>query len=264
MSYFAITIDVESDSAAFNRKIHGTRGVTEGMRIYLDFLRECGYPVTLFIACDVLHKLDATLLLKKDVEIASHGYIHTYPPYFLTKLPNERLLVEIRISKKTLENFFNRDVFGFRTHGLRLTQTILEMLSKHYKYDSSILLHRRYAGKMLHCGNPYHPSKHCVVERGNLPIVELPVSSKRVAFFTLPFNGSYIRLFPGHFFYNLNHSLIVLDLHCQDVVEFRSWKSLFLKKYLKKVKEIISHYEELGYNFSLMTEIVKNMSRIKE
>jgi hypothetical protein len=58
----AVTIDVESDSAAFANKITGVQGVKVGLPKYVDFLRERGYPLTVFIACDILQYLDALLL----------------------------------------------------------------------------------------------------------------------------------------------------------------------------------------------------------
>jgi hypothetical protein len=76
----AVTIDVESDSAAFANKIAGVQGVKVGLPKYVDFMQERGYPFTVFITYDILQYLDAGLLKSPYVEVASHGYEHTYPP----------------------------------------------------------------------------------------------------------------------------------------------------------------------------------------
>ena len=51
MSYLAITIDVESDFAAFAGKLKGLLGVTEGLPKYMDFLINRGYHFSVFITC---------------------------------------------------------------------------------------------------------------------------------------------------------------------------------------------------------------------
>lgn len=264
MRYFAITIDIETDTAAFGGKTpddtQGLRGITEGLRKYVNFMRTYDYPFTVFVTCDVLQGLDVNLFSNLNVEIASHGYVHTYAPGYLTTLSTEELLVQARTSRQILQSFFDREVIGFRAHNLMLTPTLIDILSKHYKYDSSILLHRKYGRKAVQHAYPYHPSSRCVVETGELPIIELPVSSKDLVLFKLPFVGSYIRMLPQHFFYNLHQPLIVLDLHSQDVVKFKHWKYLYADEHLSKLRKLITHYEDRDYRISLMKDIVRRVS----
>jgi peptidoglycan/xylan/chitin deacetylase (PgdA/CDA1 family) len=254
----AVTIDVESDSAAFANKITGVQGVKVGLPKYVDFLQERGYPLTVFIACDILQYLDAELLKSPYVEVASHGYEHTYPPHYMLALSLKAMEEQISKSKYMLERFFKKEVVGFRAHGLAINPKLMKLIEKYYVYDSSVILHRNYQGKVLRSSFPYCPSSRCVVEEGEMSVTELPVFSRKILFLQLPFVGSYIRLLPERFFCGVNDPLIVLDLHCQDVVGFKNWKYQFVERHLTKLEKIFVHYENRGFKFSLMKDIVSN------
>jgi hypothetical protein len=259
MSFLALTVDVESDSAAFaDPKCSTYRGVSEGLLKLLDFFSEHGYPATLFVACDVLSKLDANLILKSSMEVASHGCGHTFPPLYLMALSSDELEREVVMSKTLLNETFKAKVTGFRSHGLTISSEILELLSKHYIYDSSVLLHRKYDGREFSKGQYYHPARESVVEIGDSSIIELPVSSTKLGFLKVPFIGSYIRLLPKSVFTRAQDPLIVIDLHSQDVVKFKGWKYLFVSKYLLKLRQIVDHYENKGYQLCLMKQIVEH------
>jgi len=259
MSFLALTVDTESDSAAFaDRTCCTYRGVSEGLPRLVDFFGKQGYPVTLFVSCEALPKLDADLIMKPNIEVASHGCGHTFPPKYLTGLSFGDLQREIAQSQVLLKGIFGVDVIGFRAHGLIVNPQILELLSKYYVYDSSVILYRKYNGKTLTMGSAYHPSKHSVVEAGDFSITELPVCSKKLGFLNVPFIGSYIRLFPESLFRRTDDSLVIIDLHTQDAVRFRGWRHLFVDKYFSRLQHIVDHYENRGYKLSLMKEIAEH------
>jgi len=262
MNYIAITVDVESDSAAFADPERNTfQGVIDGLPRLTNFFLDQGYPVTLFVSCDVLHELDVEFIVRPDIEIASHGYKHTYPPYYLKTLPLQELRRNLEESKFTLSKTFKTNVVGFRAHGLMVTSSIINEISEYYLYDSSVIMHRKYDGNTLKSSRSYHPARNCVVKNGDLPIVEIPVSCIDLRLLKLPFIGSWIAWFPTAFFRNLGESLIVMNLHCQDPVRFGHWKSLFSGKYLAKLKGIIDYYEMRGYEILLMREIAERFKK---
>lgn len=133
MNYIAITVDVESDSAAFADPERNTfQGVIDGLPRLTNFFLDQGYPVTLFVSCDVLHELDVEFIVRPDIEIASHGYKHTYPPYYLKTLPLQELRRNLEESKFTLSKTFKTNVVGFRAHGLMVTSSIINEISEYY------------------------------------------------------------------------------------------------------------------------------------
>ena len=200
--------------------------------------------------------------MRPDIEIASHGYNHTFPPHYMKTLPDPVLKRNIVESKTLLSKTLKANVMGFRAHALTVTPRIMNEISKHYFYDSSIITHRRYNGNALKSGRPYHPSSDCVVKQGGLPIIEVPVSSRNLRFFKLPFIGSWIKWFPTFLFWGVSEPLIVMNLHCQDPIKFRHWKFLFTEKYLAKLEKIISDYQKRGYEIRLMREIAEEFHQV--
>ena len=263
MGYLAITVDVESDSAAFaDTKRKTFRGVSQGLPKLIEFFEDRDYPSTLFVSCDVLHELDFKLVMYPKIEIASHGYNHTFPPDYMKTLPDSELKRNIVKSKTVLSKTLKANVMGFRAHALTVTPKIMNEISKHYFYDSSIITHRKYNGNKLKSNRPYNPSSDCMVKQGDLPIIEVPVSSRDLRFFKLPFIGSWIKWFPTFFFLGVSDPLIVMNLHCQDPIKFRHWKFLFTENYFAKLEKIISDYHERGYEIRLMREIAEEFHKV--
>ncbi|MFQ5910972.1 MAG: polysaccharide deacetylase family protein [Thermoplasmata archaeon] len=260
MSYLAITVDVESDSSALaDPTLQTNLGITHSLPQLLNSLASRGYPATLFISCDVLDVVEHDLLeaTRSEIEIASHGMRHPFPPTYLTSYPVDELAREIALSKTVLKDHLGVEVLGFRAPGLLTNERIMRLTSLSYEYDSSILLFRRYGRHRVRDSTPYHPRESNICGPGWMPITEIPVSSLSIGGLKIPAVGSYIRNLPQVVLRRLSEPVVVLDLHCQDFVRYRNWKYLTADRFLGKLIQLLEYYETQGYRLVNMRTLLR-------
>ena len=131
-------------------------------------------------------------------EIASHSHSH---PYDLVRLSREAIAAELDRAGAAIEQVAGRPPVGFRAPGYEISAELIELLCERgYRYDSSafpaipyylakaavmaaIRVTGRKSGSILGSAKvlgapcaPYHPAAGAPYRRGNLPIVELPVT----------------------------------------------------------------------------------------
>lgn len=127
-------------------------------------------------------------------EVASHGYGHA----LANQMRSEALAVDLRRSKKVLEDIIGAEVCGYRAPSFSLSDAVLRQIQDAgYRYDSSFndfALHGRYGA-----------SKVCqrAVRRNGMAVdiapgfYEIPISNYKWGRFTIPFGGGgYFRLMP--------------------------------------------------------------------
>lgn len=149
-------------------------------------------------------------------EIASHGYRHQ----FIGSQTKKKFRMDVRKTKKILEDITGEDIIGFRAPSFSMTPKsywALEILIEEgFKYDSSILPIRRFYTK-ISCiprfpfiingsanKQPDNHSWHLPIRRPTLTkkggIIEFPVSTIRLFGNNFPIaGGGYFRLFPYQF-----------------------------------------------------------------
>lgn len=174
---FAITVDVEPDWG-----ISGCRAVQSALPRFCERLAAHKARATFFVVAGLLEECGATLRqCLAEHEVASHGLSHR----LLDGLSELDALAEMRDSRLRLEDFFGREVTGFRAPFLRPAQSDWWRLLRQagYAYDSSI-------GSVSPSRLNVHPTCWATSEHDG--IVELPITTLRGGWF--PFNLTYLRL----------------------------------------------------------------------
>ena len=131
-------------------------------------------------------------------EIASHSYSH---PYDLIRLGRVKISEELDRAESAIAETCGRPPVGFRAPGYEISAELIELLCEHgYRYDSSafpaipyylakatVMASLRVAGRKsgsilgsprvlaAPCA-PYRPAAGAPYRRGNLPILEMPVT----------------------------------------------------------------------------------------
>ena len=255
MNYIVITIDVEEDAPITGRP--GYKGVVEGLPVILSLLREHGYPCTMFVSCGVLNMIHRESLNDRSIEIASHGLYHTGPPHYLMGLSNERLFEQITLSKRILEHKFKTQVLGFRAHGSLVDKRVISFICRCYKYDSSIVLFRKYEFGVRKNPEPYNIAKELNL-KGEL--MEIPRTALKIGIKHMPFVDGHMRRLPKILFFRPNFPLIVIDIHCQTLVKtsrsaISKITSILTGDFTKKLMDLLELYERAGFKFCLMRDI---------
>ena len=137
-------------------------------------------------------------LAKAGHEIASHSYSH---PYDLVRLGRDKIAAEIDRAHAVIAEASGLAPVGFRAPGYEISAELVDLLCERgYRYDSSafpaipyylakavIMAGLRVAGRQsgsilgspqvlaAPCA-PYRPATSAPYRRGNLPIIELPVT----------------------------------------------------------------------------------------
>jgi peptidoglycan-N-acetylglucosamine deacetylase len=137
-------------------------------------------------------------MAKAGHEIASHSYSH---PYDLVRLGLEKMADEIDRAQSAIAEVCGRPPVGFRAPGYEISAELIELLCERgFHYDSSafpaipyylakaaVMAGLRVAGRKsgsilgsprvlaAPCA-PYRPAAGAPYRRGNLPIIELPVT----------------------------------------------------------------------------------------
>jgi peptidoglycan/xylan/chitin deacetylase (PgdA/CDA1 family) len=137
-------------------------------------------------------------LAKAGHEIANHSYSH---PYHLVRLDREGIAAELDRGAAAIAQVAGQAPVGFRAPGYEISADLLALLCERgYRYDSStfpaipyylakaavmagLRLAGRTSGSILGSPKvlgapcaPYHPAASEPYRRGDLPIVELPVT----------------------------------------------------------------------------------------
>jgi peptidoglycan-N-acetylglucosamine deacetylase len=137
-------------------------------------------------------------LAKAGHEIASHSYSH---PYDLVRLGRDKIAAEIDRAHAAIAQACGRPPVGFRAPGYEISAELVDVLCERgYRYDSSafpaipyylakaaVMAGLRVAGRksgsilgspqvLAAPCTPYRPAASAPYRRGNLPIIEMPVT----------------------------------------------------------------------------------------
>ncbi len=148
----SISIDVETDWGGRASTGHDAiSGCQYTIPKLLEAFSRYGIKATFFIVGELIPFIKYELKMINDSghEIASHGQNHNIR---YDKLTREELTYQVRTSKKQLEDFIGKEVYGFRSPQFRINSDLFELLEKEgYQYDSSYVagkLKGRYQNKI--------------------------------------------------------------------------------------------------------------------
>jgi polysaccharide deacetylase family protein (PEP-CTERM system associated) len=169
--------------------------VVENTHRVLDLLGEYDARATFFVLGWVAERFPGLVreIHARGHEIGCHSYWHR----LIYRLTPDEFREDTRVAKDKIESSIGVKVIGYRAPTFSVTKNSLWALrilfGLGFEYDSSIfpIRHDRY-------GIPDHPRFLCRYEKeGPREIVELPISTWRLANFNMPFGGGgYLRILP--------------------------------------------------------------------
>jgi peptidoglycan-N-acetylglucosamine deacetylase len=208
-----VSVSVDLDDIACYHRIHALSDEPDGearfaiLRRALPRLGELfakhGVTATLFVVGKDLDedsdgKRIVADLARAGHEIASHSYSHFYN---LVRLPREQKASELDRAHAAIANACGRAPVGFRAPGYAISAELIDLLcARGYRYDSSAFpaipyylakaavlaamrMTGRKSGSILDSAKvlgapctPYRPAAGAPYRRGDLPIIELPVT----------------------------------------------------------------------------------------
>ena len=208
-----VSVSVDLDAIECYHRIHALgEGPSEAARFAIlrralprlgELFARHGISATLFtvgrdLEDDAEGKRILADLAKSGHEIASHSYSH---PYDLVRLRREDMAAEIDRAHAAIAETCGRAPVGFRAPGYEISAGLIDLLCERgYRYDSSafpaipyylakaavmagLRVLGRKSGSILGSPkvlaapcSPYRPAVGRPYRRGNLPIVEMPVT----------------------------------------------------------------------------------------
>lgn len=234
-----VSVDVEADFD--NPK--NFRGI-ENLEKILNIFKKYNISSTLFITGEVLEKYPNLIKeWSESHEIACHGFTHTT----LDKLNLPQREKELIDFLKIYSSLFEKNPFGFRSPRFVIDEKQFLLLEKYnFLYDSSVLSNyppfKKYPGFKGKAPNiPYFPSSQNYLKRGEMKILEIPVSG---LIFGIPLVGTWISklpLFIYRFLFSIKKpQFLTLNLH--------SWDSLN-PRLLEKIEKILKLLKNKNYQF---------------
>jgi len=233
------SIDVEPDFG----KRKEFKGV-EKLDSLLNVFDEHNVPLTLFVIGDVFRKFTSKIeQWKRKHEIGCHGFSHN----FWNDLGKEDREKEIDNFIEIYRDYFGQLPFGFRAPSHILDSEGLNLLEeKGFLYDSSIVPHypplKKYRGyKGPAPLSPYFPDKDFIRKKGDMKILEIPVTGLSLG---IPLAGTWISKLP----LSMYRALMVLSGPIFLTLNLHSWDSLDKPLY-SKIDEILKILKNKDYKF---------------
>ena len=203
---------------------------------------------------DLIKEID-----NKGHEIASHSYAHLD----IRKTTKEEFENDLKKSIEILEKIIGKKVFGFRAPYFSIDKKsfwAMEILSKYFKYDSSIfpvktpLYGMRNAPRNIYKPNLANPA----IEDSKSNLIEIPMATHRIPIIgNIPIAGGfYLRFLP--YFYikyglnkiNKNGNSFIFYIHPKDLdpempkINEYGWHYYYnLNGATKKFKKILENFE---------------------
>jgi peptidoglycan/xylan/chitin deacetylase (PgdA/CDA1 family) len=255
--------------------------ITNATLQILSILEKYSIRATFFVVADIVDRYPKIVeaLRNSNHEIGCHGLHHNCAIDSKTKerlLPKEIWRNNLSLAKKTLEERFEREIYGYRAPGAYFAGwmvPILEELS--FKYDSSISVNSFYNKtdmklERISC-SPYWLNKNDLSNNNaDSKVLELPWSNLRIFNLFLPGAGAFFfRVFGLTFFKilirrNLKYGDTMFYFHCLDITDekfpltnFRSRPFYWINKGKRTLKKLECLFEYFNNLFVPCYEIYK-------
>lgn len=199
------TNDVETTSIVNGglREQTGLKVWEEGIPRLLDLYAKYNIKTTFFFVADFAKEFPEIVRMVQPYghEVACHGLTHDYKQSF-DIMSYQKQKEHLIIAKKILEDISGEEIVSFRAPALRVNEfTPQALIDTGFKFDSSVAPQRMDMFMSLGCTKkltwlkspraPYYVNEKNLARRGNLPIIEVPISS-----FVFPYIGTFMRVFP--------------------------------------------------------------------
>jgi len=166
--FVLIGFDIEHDAEPFS---NSCEGVKKGLPKILDILNQFEINCTFNILASII---DDNFDLFKQIQKSGHEIgCHSYDHEALSFMSDEDIYLQVEKSTSDIHKKLGERPITFRAPYLLGTTYLINTLNKfHYLIDSSYPF-AHYKKQIL----PYHPSEKDWTKKGNLDILELPVSA---------------------------------------------------------------------------------------
>jgi peptidoglycan/xylan/chitin deacetylase (PgdA/CDA1 family) len=222
-----ITWDVDPD------RWTTTENRQQALLIALDLCEEFGIRSTFFITANYGHEYPEQIRRMQllDQEIGCHGLTHSDKEEYDSMSENmQRAYIEEATRK--LKNISGAPLLSFRSPRVKISAQTLRLLIEYgYQIDSSICSQRMdlLSSNLINPGwlvaprRPYNPNVDNPFKRGNLPILEIPISA-----IVLPFISSSLNVFGLNFMRKLLRILIIESKRTGKPIVYLAHPSEFL------------------------------------
>lgn len=184
-----ITFDVDPDPSG---------NINLAMLKSLNLLKKLKIKSTFFYTANISDAGIIKKLINEKHELGCHALNHDNTEEF-NKLSKKQSIKIITEATKILKKKSKKKIVSFRSARVKTSVNTLLALEKiGYKYDSSVCSQRCdfFSSNLINFGwifaerLPYHPSKKSPYKKGNMKILEIPVSA-----LILPFISTTLRIF---------------------------------------------------------------------
>ena len=184
----------------------------------LEMLKKYDIRATFFVIADQIERYPKMMKAIKESghEIGCHSLHHQVP--FATKTKEliqtkEEWTKDLKIAKSMLENYFEKEVVGYRAPGAYIANWMVPILEESgFKYDSSVSDNSMYNKTNLILNNipqnPYYLNSKDLSDREpDTNLLEFPWANYDILGYKLPTAGAYFfRLFGYNFFKHVINS----------------------------------------------------------
>lgn len=262
-----VSVDVEDDFSKPSRNLN--QRTWEGVKNLdkvLGIFERHNVSANLFITGQTMERFpELVMKWSKDYEIACHSFTHS----FWNNLNFKQRQKELRDFAKLYKEILKKSVRGFRAPSHIIDEEGIKLLQDMgFLYDSSIVPHylffNKYRGYKKRAPlSPYYPSRANCRKKGNMKILEIPVSGFILG---IPLWGSWLKHIPLINYKNLlkvhSPEFLTLSMHSWDVVYFKG--KIFKNsatKFQKILEKIILLLEKQNYSFLNGKQILENFKK---
>lgn len=210
--------------------------ITNSTLKILDVLKKYDITATFFVIADEVERYPLIMKALKETkhEIACHSLHHQVPFDTKTKeliQPVEEWKTDLIKAKAILENYFEREIIGYRAPGAYFANWMVPILEElGFKYDSSVSQNSLYNKTNVILKdipqNPYYLNSRDLTENNpDSKLIEFPWANYNFLGYKFPVAGSFFfRLFGYNFFKfviknNLKNGNTMFYFHSIDITE---------------------------------------------
>lgn len=174
------------------------KNINIAMNKSIKLLDELDIKSTFFYTAKMAHASICKKLIRKNHEIGCHALNHDNYEEF-DKLSSKQSIKLIKKATRILKKKSGKKITSFRSARVKISSDTLQVLQRlGYKLDSSVCSQRfdLISSNLINLGwliaprMPYFPNKNSPYKRGNLNVLEIPVSA-----IILPFISTTLRIF---------------------------------------------------------------------
>ena len=212
----------------------------DALSMAINLCEELGIRSTFFITANFAHEYPAHIERMRLLgqEVGCHGLMHTDEEDY-DKISEELQRTLIQEATQKLETVVGSTIFSFRSPRVKTSAQTLKILADlNYLTDSSICSQRMdfVSSNLINPGwlvaprLPYHPHYTNPYQRGNLPILEIPISAAIIPFISSSLKVLGLRLMKAFIWLLYNEAKItgkpiVYLAHPTEFITLPGWRS---------------------------------------